>query len=100
MGNGTSAGGTWQLMDPCKFIAAEAYSGPFMGQSPHSLHRTSTGYTGPYGSGTKLNELDQAAGVHETGTPQLNPTGTDTVPQLSSGSYHGALSKGHPPRHS
>ncbi|KAK9855127.1 hypothetical protein WJX84_010444 [Apatococcus fuscideae] len=40
----------------------KTYSGPFKGQTPNGLHRISTDYAGPYGSGTKLNELDQAAG--------------------------------------
>ncbi|KAK9819553.1 hypothetical protein WJX74_011103 [Apatococcus lobatus] len=40
----------------------KTYSGPFKEHTPTSLHRVSTEYAGPYGSGTKLNELDQAAG--------------------------------------
>ena len=73
--------------------AVETYSGPFKGQTPNGLHRVSTDYTGPYGSGTKLNELDQAAGVHETGTPQLNAIGPDVAGGRSAGAYHGALSR-------
>ena len=78
----------------------ETYSGPFKEHTPPNLHRVSTEYAGPYGSGTKLNELDQAAGVHEQGTPQLNPIGSESTSRTSSGHYHGALSRGHPPRHS
>ena len=90
------------MLQPAEMLCllVETYSGPFKEHTPPNLHRVSTEYAGPYGSGTKLNELDQAAGVHEQGTPQLNPIGSETTSRTSSGHYHGALSRGHPPRHS